>query len=198
MNAITADGESYGYSLARGWRTLAIAGGVVGLLGLLAIAFPIVTGLSMMVGLGALLVLSGVVHAAHAVTARGWIGSLWQVALAAVSIVAGIVLLANPVVGLVSLTLLLVAYLLADGVAELWMAMRMADQPGRLSIAASGVLSFVLAGLLWAGFPADASWAIGLIVGVSLLVTGLSMGVVAVTGRNVEDATSSAAEPRGV
>jgi len=196
IHAVSTAGDVPEYTLERGWRTLAIAGGVVGVLGLLAIAFPFVTGLSVAIALGAVLVVSGIVHGAHAFTARGWHGRLWQVALAVVSVLAGLLLLANPVVALVSLTLLVIAYLLVDGVAELWMAVRMADQPGRASIAASGVLSFVLAGLLWAGFPADAAWAIGLLVGISLLTTGLSMGIVAISGRNVEDVPPPATEPR--
>ncbi|MEY7851542.1 HdeD family acid-resistance protein [Natrarchaeobius sp. A-rgal3] len=196
MNSVTATDESYGYSLERGWRTLAIAGGVIGLIGLLAVAFPVVTGLSVTVGLGLLLVIGGIVHGAHAFTARGWSGSLWQVALAVVSIVAGAILLVNPVVGLVTLTILVIAYLLVDAVAELWMAMRMDDQPGRASVAASGILSLVLAGLLWIGFPADASWAIGVLVGIGLLATGLSMVVVAITGRNAAKSASAATEPR--
>ncbi|WP_394324880.1 HdeD family acid-resistance protein [Halopiger djelfimassiliensis] len=197
VNTPTLNDGSYGDSISGGWRMLAIAGAVVGLIGLLAVAFPVVTGLSLTIGLGALLVLSGVVHGAHAVTTRGWSGSLWQFALAVVSVIGGIVLLANPVLGLVTLTLVLVAYLLVDGVAELWMAMRMADRPGRASIAVSGVVSFVLAGLLWAGFPADAAWAFGLLVGVSLFMTGLSMSVVAISGRNADESTPPAAEPRG-
>ncbi len=196
IHAVSTAGDVPEYTLERGWRTLAIAGGVVGLLGLLAIAFPLVTGLSVALALGAVLLVSGIVHGAHAFTAQGWDGRLWQAALAVVSVVAGLFLLLNPVVALVSLTLLVIAYLVVDAVAELWMAVRMADQPGRASIAASGVLSLVLAGLLWAGFPADAAWAIGLLVGISLLMTGLSMAVVAISGRKAEDVTPPATEPR--
>ncbi len=197
MTAATADTTPEAYTLERGWRTLAIAGGVVGLLGLLAIAFPFVTGLSIAIGLGGLLVVSALVHGAHVITARGWRGSLWQAVLAVVSLLAGLAVLANPLVGLATLTILLVAYLLADAVAELWMAVRMADQPGRASLAASGLISLVLAALLWVGFPASAGWAIGLLVGISLLTTGLSMAIVAYTGRSIDDASQPATEPRG-
>ncbi|SDQ28983.1 HdeD family acid-resistance protein [Natronobacterium texcoconense] len=196
IHSISTGGEMPEYTLERGWKTLAIAGGVVGLLGILAIAFPLVTGLSVAFALGAVLVVSGIVHAAHAFTARGWNGRLWQVVLAAVSVVAGLLLLANPIVALASLTLLVIAYLLVDAVAELWMAMRMAGQPGRASIAASGLLSLVLAGLLWSGFPADAAWAVGLLVGVSLFVTGLSMAFVAISGRSVGETEQPMTEPR--
>ncbi|RQG95315.1 HdeD family acid-resistance protein [Natrarchaeobius oligotrophus] len=196
MNDVTITDESREYSLEHGWRTLAIAGGAIGLLGLIAIAFPFVAGLSVAIGLGALLVVAGIVHGVHAFTARGWKGSLWQLALAAVSIVAGAMLLVNPVVGLATLTILAIAYLLVDAVVELWMSMRMTTRSGRASVAASGLLSLVLAGLLWIGFPADATWAIGVLVGVGLFVTGLSMGVVAITGRHADEAARAAAEPR--
>lgn len=184
-----------GYALEHGWRTLALAGGAVGLVGILAIALPFVTGLSVTIGLGALLVVAGIVHGVHTFTARGWRGSLWQAALAVVSVVAGLVLLVNPLVGLATLTILLVAYLLVDGLAELWMAVRMADQPGRAAIGLSGLVSLVLAGIIWAGFPADATWALGLLVGVGIFVTGVSMVAVAYTGRKLE-AGAPAGEPR--
>ncbi|WP_394741369.1 HdeD family acid-resistance protein [Natronococcus roseus] len=186
------------YSLQKGWRTLAIAGGVVALLGLLAILLPFATGLAITFVVGALLVVGGIVHAGHAFTARGWRGSLWQLALAAVSIGAGLLLLVNPILGLLSLTMLVVAYLLVDGLAELGVSLRMAGEPGRAWIAASGVLSLVLAGLLWAGFPATAAWVIGLLVGISLLTTGVSMAAVAYSGRRLEDDVAPpASEPRG-
>lgn len=198
MNSVTTDSDSTGeYSLERGWRTLAIAGGVIGLIGLFAIALPFVAGISIAFGLGALLVLGGVVHGAHAFTARGWKGSLWQASLAVVSVIASLAVLVNPVLALATLTLLLVAYLLVDGIAELAMAMRMADQPGHAAVAVSGVVSLVLAGLLWAGFPASAAWAIGLLVGISLFMTGVSMAIVAYTGRSIDDASQPATEPRG-
>lgn len=191
------DEVSNKYSLERGWRTLAMAGGVIGLLGLLAIAFPLVTGLSVTIALGALLVLSGIIHGAHVITAHGWRGRTWQLVLGAVSVVAGLVVLATPAIALVSLTFLLIAYLLVDGVAELWAATQLSGQPGRGTVVASGIISLVLAGLLWVGFPADAAWALGLLVGASLFVTGLSMIAIAFGAREGEDVTPPATEPRG-
>ena len=180
-----------------GWRTLALAGGAVVVLGALAIALPFATGVAITYVIGALLVLGGLVHAGHAFTGRGWKRSLWQGTLAAVSIVAGVVLLTNPIVGLVSLTLLVIAYLLVDGIAELWLSLRMGSESGRGWIAASGVVSLVLAGILWAGFPVDALWVVGVVVGASLLATGLSMIAVANVGRQADDVASPGAEPRG-
>jgi uncharacterized membrane protein HdeD (DUF308 family) len=163
-----------------------MAGGVIALLGFLAIALPFATGVAITYVVGALLVVGGIVHGSHVFTARGWTGTLWQVALSVVSVVAGIALLVNPMLGLVSLTLLVIAYLVVDGVSELGMSFRMGSESGRGWIAASGALSLVLAVFLWAGFPADAAWVAGFVVGVSLLVTGLSMIAVAYGGRHPE------------
>ena len=172
-------------ALEMGWRTLAAAGAIVATLGALAIIFPLATGLSLTLVFGFLLVIAGVAHGGHAVAARSWRGMLWQTALAAVSIIAGVLVLANPAIGLASLTVLLVAYLIVDGVAELAVATRMASGRGRQSIAVSGILSLALGGLLWAGFPGSAAWALGVVVGVSLLATGVSMLLVASGGRAV-------------
>ncbi|WP_254862031.1 HdeD family acid-resistance protein [Halovivax gelatinilyticus] len=188
--ASTTQPASYEAQLESNWRTLALAGIVVGLLGILAISFPFATGLSITYGIGLLLILSGIVHGGHALTVRGWRGQLWQLVVGVVSVVAGLVIVANPVLGLASLTLLAAAYLLADGVAELWLSSRLESRSGRWSVALSGFLSAVLAGLLLAGFPADSAWAIGVLVGVSLLLTGLSMVVVSSDGRRASRAFS--------
>ena len=181
-----------------GWRTLALAGGAVVVLGALAIALPFATGVAITYVIGALLVLGGLVHAGHAFTGGGWKRSFWQGTLAVVSIVAGVVLLTNPIVGLLSLTLLVIAYLLVDGIAELWLSLRMGSESGRGWIAASGVVSLVLAGILWAGFPIDALWVVGVVVGASLLATGLSMIAVANVGRHADGAERTPGmDPRG-
>lgn len=165
------------------WQLVGITGGVIALLGALAIAFPFVTGLSMTYLLGTLLVASGIVHAITAHANRGWSGTLWQVVLAGVTVVAGLLLLANPILGLTTLTLLIIAFLAVDGLTELAASVRMREHDGMAYIAASGIISLVLAGLLWAGFPADATWAIGVLLGVNLLMTGFSMVLVSMTGR---------------
>ncbi|WP_440765236.1 HdeD family acid-resistance protein [Natronorubrum sp. DTA7] len=179
--------ESYAeFPLDVDWQMIGIIGGIIALIGVLAIAFPLATGLSVTYALSALLIVSGIVHGVAAFSNRGWSGTVWQLVLAVVAILAGIVLLANPVVGLASLTVLVIAYLLVDGLVELAASIRMSGQEGRGYIAASGVLSLVLAVFLWAGFPADSAWVVGLLVGVSLLMTGFSMVLVSMSGRRIE------------
>ena len=157
------------------WRELEIGGVVIALLGVLAILFPFVTGVSLSILLGALLVLGALVHVAHAFRAPGWKGFVGQVLLAIVYAFAGISLLANPVLGLATLTLLLITYLVVSGIVETAVGLRVRDQPAWGWIVLSGVLSIVLGVLLWLGFPSTAAWALGLVVGINLLSTGISM-----------------------
>lgn len=191
----TTESTTYDVPIGPNWRLLGLVGLVVGLLGLVAIAFPVATSLSITYLFGVLFVLAGIVHGVHAFTVRGWSGRLWQLTMGIVGVVAGAIVLVNPVVGLVSLTILLIAYLLVDGVAELWLSRRLESDTGRASVGLSGALSLLLAVLLFVGFPADAAWALGLLVGVSLLATGLSTMIVAYDGRKLEKSVTAEAEP---
>lgn len=183
------------------WRYLLGAGVLLAALGVLAAFTPLVTGVALSLLLGAFLVVGGLVHAAHAVSAWGWAGSLWQVVLAVVYAVAGVSLLANPVYGLTTLTILLIAYFAIEGVVEAVMGLRLRPEPRWGWMTASGVVSLLLAGLLWAGFPSTALWAVGLLFGVNLLSTGLSLVAIAMVGRKVTSTNEeepSGTKPRAV
>ncbi len=172
------------------------AGALIAVLGILAVLFPFVTGISLSILLGALLVVGALVHVAHAFSG-GWKRFVVQGLLAAVYAVAGIVLMANPVVGLTTLTIILVAFLLADGVLEIIMGYRLRGERGASSLIVSGVLGLVIAGLIWAGFPSSALWAIGLLFGVNLLVTGVSMMFMARGSGTKTREEAAPTEPRG-
>ncbi|MCU4800108.1 DUF308 domain-containing protein [Halobacteria archaeon HArc-gm2] len=187
------DGESTP-GLETSWRSLEVGGVLMVLLGLLAVLFPFVAGVSISLVLGGLLVVGGVVHVAHAFRARGWTGFAGQVLLAVVYVFAGISLLANPVLGLTTLTLLLIAYFLVSGLVEVAVGLQLRGQPRWTLLLASGLLSLVLGGLLVVGFPSTAAWVVGLYVGVNLIATGVSMVLM---GRDVHRAVASVSGDTG-
>ena len=162
-------------STRSGSRAATVAGLIIAILGVLAVVFPFVTGLSLAVLLGAVLIVGALVHIAQAFSA-GSLGSvLGQVLLAVLYGFAGIAFMANPVVGLATLTLLAIGFFLADGIVEIAWGLRSRGQPGAPWLLASGGISLLLAVLLWLGFPSSAIWAIGVLLGVNLLVTGISI-----------------------
>jgi uncharacterized membrane protein HdeD (DUF308 family) len=173
------------------WRTLMIVGAILAVLGVIAIFFPFVTGVALSVLIGAALLGGAGLHAVHAFSAGDWKGVLWQVILVVVYGIAGLSLVINPILGLSTLTLLLIAYLAVDGVVELVMGFALRPERSWGWVVASGVISLLLAGLLWIGWPADAAWALGLLFGVSVLTSGLSMVGLAMGGRKAASETAT-------
>jgi len=171
--------------ISEGWRPLMIVGGAVAALGLLAIAFPFATGIGVELLLGGLLVAGGIIHGVHAFGARGWTGVLAQLGLGALYLIAGLVMLSNPVLGLATLTLILGAFFLADGIVEIYMAWTVRPESNWAGLLFSGVLSLALAGLILVGWPGTAAWAVGLLLGVNLLTTGIAMAAIAMGGRRI-------------
>ncbi len=155
-----------------------IAGLIIAILGVLAVIFPFVTGLSLAILLGAILIIGALVHVSHAFSAGSPRNVLGQVILAVLYGFAGIAFMANPVVGLATLTLLAIGFLLVDGIVEIAWGLRSRGQPGAMWLLTSGGISLLLAGFLWLRFPTNAIWAIGVLLGVNLLVTGVSMVLV--------------------
>lgn len=169
--------------LAEGWRYVMGIGALVAVLGIVAILTPLVTSIGLSMILGVLLIVGALLHVAQAFYAGGWDKSLWQVVLAIVYGFAGVGLLANPLLGIVTLTILLIAFFVVEGMAEVIVGIRMRSEPQWIWVVASGIVSLLLAGLLFAGLPSSALWAVGLLFGVNLLSTGLSMILVGNMGR---------------
>ncbi|SDN22212.1 Uncharacterized membrane protein HdeD, DUF308 family [Halogranum gelatinilyticum] len=187
--------EPLGSSLQSNWRPLLAAGVVVALLGLVATLAPFLTGLSIATLVGVLLIVGGVTQAIGAFRATGWRGFVWQIAVGAVTLLAGLAVFLNPVFGLLTLTLLVVGYLLASGVVEVAMGLRLRGERRSLWTVASGVIGIILALLLWAGFPSTALWAVGVMFGVNLLVTGLSMVGIALGARSLSEPVDTGVTP---
>ena len=167
-----------------GGRSALVAGVIIAILGLLAVVFPLITGISVSILLGTVLVVGALVHASNAFSA-GTLGNvLGQGILAVFYGAAGITFIANPVVGLATLTLLAIVFFIGDGIVEIAWGLRSRGQPGAQWLLASGGISLLLAGLLWFGFPSTAGWAVGVLLGVNLLVTGVSMVLV---GRGTDE-----------
>ena len=161
-------------------RGFVVGGVLIALLGLLALLAPFLTGIALSVLLGGALVVGALVHLAAAFSVGSATGVIWQVILGVVYGVAGISLLTNPIFGLATLTLLVIGFLVAEGVVQLVWAVA-GSAGSRLGVGLSGIVSLLLAGLLWSGFPSTALWAIGVLFGVDLLVTG---GAMVVHGRS--------------
>jgi len=141
------------------------------ILGLLAMAAPVLTGLSIALLVGILVVVAGVVRLVWAFQAGSVGEGILKFLLAGLTLVCGMVLVANPLFASGFLTILLSLYFIVDGVSEI--AVGLGTKRGWFIFA--GVVSILLGVLLWAQFPLSGAWALGILLGIKLLFIGLIM-----------------------
>ena len=112
-------------------------------------------------------------------------GFWWSLFSAVLAIGAGIILLARPVQGILTLTIMVGAYFIAEGVSTIMYALEhrreLSERWGWLLM--SGIVDLVLAGLIITGLPGSAEWAIGLLVGINMLFGGASLIGMALAAR---------------
>jgi uncharacterized membrane protein HdeD (DUF308 family) len=120
-------------------------------------------------------------------------GFWWSLLSAVLGVAAGLVLLARPVVGAVSLTLLLIVFFIIEGVVSIMYAFEHKKElSGKWAwMMVSGIIDLVLAAMIWAGLPSTAEWALGLLVGINMLFGGSALIAMALHARGGGGATTS-------
>lgn len=153
-------------------------GVVTAALGVLLIVYPLATGLLTTVFLGTTLIVVGVLGIVLALSSHT-VGSFFgHIFLAALYGLAGIVLLVFPLQGVASLTLVLGAMLVVRGLLACVTAIRVRPVEGWGWLLTDGLFG-AAAGVLVLSWPASTVWAMGTLVGASVLVTGVSRIVIA-------------------
>lgn len=144
------------------------------LLGIFAIAIPGLFTYSIEILLGMLLIIAGIAQGVRALStgrSKGYIGSLIT---SLISIIVGILLLAYPITGIITLTLLIASLFFVEGLVQLYIGFAMRELKGWGWMVFSGLISLFLALLIWSELPGSAAWVIGLLVGINLLIFGFS------------------------
>ena len=173
-------------AIHRHWGLFLFEGIVLIILGTLAVLVPAVASLAATIVFGWILLLSGVIGLISTFRARQAPGFGWSLLSALLGIVAGIILLTMPLQGTLSLTAVLIAFLIVEGVATVLFALEhRKGASGRWSwLLASGILDIGLGGILLAGLPGTAVWALGLLVGINMIFGGWSLVWMALHARS--------------
>jgi uncharacterized membrane protein HdeD (DUF308 family) len=174
-------------SLSEHWRLFLIEGIVLLVLGFAAIAIPPLATFAVEILIGWLLLVSGVVGLITTFRMRQAPGFWWSLCSAVIGIIAGVVLLAWPLSGAVSLTLVLTVFLFVEGIVSIMMALehRHGFAARWAMLLLSGLIDLILGGIIFAGLPGTAAWAIGLLVGINLVFGGTALISMALHARNV-------------
>jgi uncharacterized membrane protein HdeD (DUF308 family) len=191
MSATPPDMQQLQRSVAdavhRHWGLYLIEGIVLVLLGALAIIVPQIATLALTIFLGWLLLISGVIGLIMTFSMRAAPGFWWSLTSAALGVLAGGVLVAQPVAGAVSLTLVLIVFFVIEGIASIMFALEHRNQlPGGWAwMLVSGIVDLALSAMIFAGLPSTAAWAIGLLLGINLIFGGSALTAMALQARRI-------------
>lgn len=162
--------HSWGWLMALG-ITLMLFGAVI-----LTVPFGIVTAsLATEIWIAAALVVVGVLELVHGWTSAQWEGRVWQMVGGLLFVIGGIVMFVDPTIGLVSLTVVVGAMLVAQGATGLLVSTSLAEWSGRKWLIITSALSLFAGFLVLFDLPSSAGWTLGTIVGAALLLQGFSL-----------------------
>jgi uncharacterized membrane protein HdeD (DUF308 family) len=168
------------------WKLFLTEGIVLVILGVLAVAVPPIAGLAVTIIFGWLFLISGVAGLMTTFAMRHAPGFLWSLLSGVLGILVGGMLLVQPELGLVTLTYVLIAFFVLEGIVTIMFAL---DHRQMLSgrwgfVLASGLIDLFLAGIILMGLPGTAAWALGIIVGINMVFGGTSLIAMAMAARS--------------
>lgn len=158
--------QSIGWSI--GLSVLLIVAGIV------AIVMPLAAGIAIDLLVAWLLIFSGCVHLAFAWYTRSAGGFIWEFLVGLLYGVTGAYMIIHPHRGLISLTLVLAIYLFIEAILEFVLGFRLRPLPGSGWLLFDGAVTLILSILIWKTWPSSTEWAIGTLVGLSMLFSGAS------------------------
>jgi uncharacterized membrane protein HdeD (DUF308 family) len=175
--AVSNASGSLGVQLIEGLKSRASTARWVGIAlivaGVLAMASPLASGLSVMLVIGVLMLLTGISSALLAFGVGAFGRGLPLLLLAVLMAAAGWLIVTRPVEALASVTLLLAFYFFLSGIVEIAAALGAAGAPGRGWMLVSGIVTLLLGVSLWRHFPASAAVAVGVLFGLRMLFHGM-------------------------
>ena len=168
------------------WKAFLFEGILLAVLGVAALILPPLASLAIAIFLGWMFLISGIGGLIVTYWARSTPGFWWSLISAALAVLTGLLLLARPMQAVLTLTIVLGAYFLAEGVATIMYALEHRREPGsRWSwLLISGLVDIAISFMVITGLPSSAEWAIGILVGINLLFGGASLIGMALAARN--------------
>jgi uncharacterized membrane protein HdeD (DUF308 family) len=175
-------------SKASGWSM--VWGILMFICGVLAIALPLASSIGIVIILAWLILFAGVWHLIFAFHSHSIGGVLWKLLLAVLYVVVGLYMLAHPILGVVSLTLLLAVFLVVEGIVELVLYFNLRRLRHSGWVLFDGIITLILGILIWRQWPSSSVWVIGTLVGISLIFSGISRFMLSLAVRRAGSAVA--------
>jgi uncharacterized membrane protein HdeD (DUF308 family) len=166
------------------WKLVLAQGIVMMVLGFLAVVEPNVATFAVSIFVGWLFFIGGIFRTLSVWRARAMPGFAWALLTALLAIVLGLILIFRPLAGVLTLTMVLIAFFILEGITAIALAVQHREHlRSWVWVLFSGIVDLLLAFLIWDGWPSSADWAIGLLVGINMLFFGLSLVMTALAAR---------------
>jgi uncharacterized membrane protein HdeD (DUF308 family) len=174
-----------GDTIRKQWGWMLAVGILFVLGGIFAILSPLIATLVVTIMVGAAFIVSGAMEVIQAWGRRSWSGFLWEFFIGLVVLVGGIAIVWHPIVGALTITLVLAAMFVAKGVFQLMLGFKMRPMQGWGWIVAAGVLAILVGLMILSGWPFSSVYAPGVLAGISLTFTGWSYIALALAARRL-------------
>jgi len=167
--------QSTPVDIARQASTLSIVWGVLLIIfGMVAVGSPFLAAVAVNVVIAWLIILAGVVHLMLAFRAHGAGNMIWKVLVGLAYLFFGGYLILHPVLGVASLTLILASLFLIEGILNIILFFKMRSLGGSSWVLMDGIITLLLGLMIYLQWPSSSAWAIGILVGVSMIISGVT------------------------
>jgi uncharacterized membrane protein HdeD (DUF308 family) len=177
--------------IVRQASTLSILWGVLLIVfGMVAIGSPLLAAVAVNVLIAWLIVLAGVVHIMLAFRAHGAGSTIWKLLVGLAYVFFGAYLILHPLLGVASLTLVLASLFLIEGVLNIILFFKMRSMGGSSWVLIDGIITLLLGLMIYMQWPSSSAWAIGVLVGVSMIISGVTRVMLSLAVRKVTTAAA--------
>ena len=172
--------------------TLPIVWGVLLIvLGMAALGSPFLAAVAVNVAIAWLIVLAGAVHVILAFRAHGAGSMIWKLLVGVAYVCFGVYLILHPVLAVASLTLVLASLFLIEGVLDIVLFVKMRSMGGSSWVLLDGIITLLLGLMIYMQWPSSSAWAIGTLVGVSMIISGVTRVMMSLAVRKAAQTVSS-------
>jgi uncharacterized membrane protein HdeD (DUF308 family) len=184
--------QGFSSDIVRQASTWSIVWGVLLIVfGMLAVGSPLVAAVAVNMVIAWLIVLAGVVHLILAFSAHGAGSLIWKLLVGLAYLGFGAYLIVHPVIGVASLTLGLASLFLVEGIFDIALFFQMRSMRGSSWVLIDGIVTLLLGLLIYVQWPSSSAWAIGTLVGVSMIISGVTRVMLSLAVRKTTDTITS-------
>jgi uncharacterized membrane protein HdeD (DUF308 family) len=159
--------------------------------GMLAVGSPFLAAVAVNLVISWLIVLAGVVHLTVAFHTREAGSLIWRLLVGLAYVFFGAYLISHPALGVASLTLVLASLFLVEGILNLALFFRVRSVQGSAWLLIDGIITLLLGLMIYRQWPSSSAWAIGTLVGVSMIISGVTRLMLSLAVRKATDTLSS-------